>query len=222
MLPHNWGAYMVAVPDGQELSWHSHVAPSILTLFEQLGHEPGSAWVMDLLTGEGAWFSMQGDARAELEEHRIHASASFEGFLEWLYLQDLDKLWQLPHVIKVADTTFSINSYRRLGPHPVSFTLKKGDVIAIRWGGKLHHVTCDSVGEDGAVIRSLTPGERLELHLAGGPDDQEDAGDQDPAPGDEEDEDPRANGASVIRLVRAEDDETTIIPAVTDSTDELP
>jgi hypothetical protein len=95
-------------------------------------------------------------------------------------------------------------------------------VIAIRWGGKLHHVTCESVGEDGAVIRSLTPGERLELHLAGGPDDQEDAGDQDPAPGDDEDEDSRVSETSVLRLVRLEDDMTTIIPAVTDSTDELP
>ena len=194
MTPGNWGAYMVGVPDDMEWSWHSHVAPGLVPLFEQLGHQPGDVWVADLQTGEGAWFRMGGDAKADLEQHRIHVTAPFEAFLEWLYLQDLAQLWQLPHVVKVADAVFSIKEYRRLGPHPVSFTLRKDDMLEIMWGGEPHLVTCDGITDEGAMIRSLTEAEQLELFgPQPGPDEQEDPADKDPEPGDPEPEDTRVN-----------------------------
>jgi hypothetical protein len=212
MTPGNWGAFMVGVPDDMEWSWHSHVAPGLVPLFEQLGHQPGDVWVSDLQTGEGAWFRMGGDARADLGMHRIHVTAPFEGFLEWLYLQDLAQLWQLPHVVKVADAIFSFREYRRLGPHPVSFTLKKGHTMEIMWAGKPHMVTCDGLTDEGAVIRSLTEAEQLELF---GPDEQEDPGDKDPAPGDPEREDSRVNEMAGAEPVPALDGPATtlVLPA---------
>jgi hypothetical protein len=176
MLPHNWGVFMVAYPDDIEWSWHSHVIQGGPLLFEQLGRTMGHAWVMDLRTGEGAWLSMRGDSRAELEQHRIRVSAQFEAFLEWLYAQDLAQLYTLPQVVKVADATFSVKEYRRLGPSPVSFTLRKGDMIDIMWGGEIRPVTCDATTEEGAAIRDLTEAERLVLY---GPDDAEDGDERD-------------------------------------------
>jgi hypothetical protein len=212
--PSNVGAYLVAVPDAEERSWHSHLDPVVTPLLEQLGYSAGGAWVMDLLTREGAWFSMEDDARAELDRHRIHATAPFEAFLEWLYLQDMTQLYKLPHVVKVADATFSIKNYRRLGPHPISFTLRKGDTLDILWAGEHHIVACDGITEEGAVIRSLTEGERAELlgiltALTAAPEVLDDTRDDVAVP-----------GIAVIPLPAGED-ETAVLPAV-DDTAEIP
>jgi hypothetical protein len=164
----NWGAFLVAVPDEIEWGWRSHAIPSDISLPEQLAWGPSQAWVMDLRTGEGALFTLGGDYRAELESHRIFVTAQFEGFLEWLCLQDPAGLRHLPHVVKVADATFSIKNYRRLGPTPVSFTLRKGDTMDIMWAGEPRTVTCDGITDGGILIRDLTEDEMRQLMTSPG------------------------------------------------------
>jgi hypothetical protein len=174
---YNWGAFLVAVPDEIEWGWRSHAIPGDISLPEQLAWGPSQAWVMDLRTGEGALFSLGGDYRAELESHRIFVTAQFEGFLEWLCLQDPAGLRHLPHVVKVADATFSIRNYRRLGPTPVSFTLRKGDTFDMMWAGEPRTVTCDGSTDGGVLIRDLTEDEMRQLMTS--PEDQ---GEPEPGP----------------------------------------
>jgi len=97
----NWGAFLVAVPDEIEWGWRSRALPAGAPLPEMFGWNSRQAWVMDLRTGEGAIFTMGGDARADLDAHRIHVTAQFEAFLEWLYGQDLARLRHLPYMVKV-------------------------------------------------------------------------------------------------------------------------
>jgi hypothetical protein len=189
-FPHNWGAFLVAVFDEIELGWRSRAIPAGVPLSEQLGWTREQAWVMDLRTGEGAMFTMGGDARADLEMHRIYVTAPFEGFLEWLYTQNLQQLYTLPPVVKVADATFSIKTHRRLGPFPVSFTMRKGDTFDLMWAGEARTVTCDGITEDGASIRDLTEDEMRQL-MAG----PEDADDPELSPEDADAPEPGPEGA---------------------------
>jgi hypothetical protein len=160
-VPLNWGKFLVGVPD---VEWfrESQVDPHAgrYPLLEQIGWTQAHVWVMDLQTGEGAWFRPGGSARADLEKHRIWVCPLFEEFLKWLYAQDISRLNMLPGVIELPDARFSINGYRRPGPHDVSFTLRKGDLMKIEWGGEPRIVVCDGFTRDEeAVIRSLTEAE---------------------------------------------------------------
>jgi hypothetical protein len=155
--PLNWGKFMVAIPDVEWFRESQVDESGRYPLLERIGWTQAHIWVMDLQTGEGAWFRHGGNARADLEKHRIWVCPLFEEFLGWLYAQDLNRLHQQPGVIELPDAQFSINGYRRPGPHDVSFTLRKGDLIEIVWAGEPRPVVCDGFDEHGeAVIRSLT------------------------------------------------------------------
>lgn len=221
----NWGAFLVAVPDEIEWGWRSRALPAGAPLPEMFGWNSRQAWVMDLRTGEGAIFTMGGDARADLDAHRIHVTAQFEAFLEWLYGQDLARLRHLPYMVKVADHSFSIRNHRRLGPFPVSFTLRKGDLIQIEWAGEAQAVICDGITGDGAVIRSLTEDETRQL-AAGAEEPGPAAGDEPhepdyeemreglppPVTGDGDGDGPGIPAAVITAAGSA--DETIVIPAV--------
>lgn len=73
-------------------------------------------WVLDLQTGEGAFFRPGGYAAADLEKHRVWVCPLFEPFLEWLYRQDLTDLGQLPRLVELPDAEFAMRGYRRAGP----------------------------------------------------------------------------------------------------------
>jgi hypothetical protein len=182
--PQNWGKFMVGVPDAEWFR-ESLVDPvgGRYPLLEQIGWTQNHVWVMDLQTGEGAWFRHGGLARADLEKHRIWVCPLFEEFLKWLYAQDLAGLHLLPGVIELPDAQFSINGYRRPGPHDVVFTLRKGDLMRIEWErGKdgvrqLRTVICEGFDEHGdALIRSLTDEEAAAVgkHTELGVETQED------------------------------------------------
>lgn len=72
-------------------------------------------WVLDLQTGEGAIFWPGGHPALDLQKKRIWVCPCFEGFLGWLYRQDLTDLDALPAVVEIpgGQTTAS---YRRPGP----------------------------------------------------------------------------------------------------------
>jgi hypothetical protein len=168
-IPLNWGKFMVGVPD---LEWaaRSEIDPETpYPLLQQIGWTPEHVWVFDLQTGEAALFRPGGHARADLERHRIWVCPLFEMFLTWLYRQNIEALHLLPRIVALPDAQFSINGYRRLGPHEVSFTLRKGDVLMIEWAGEPRPVLCEDITDEGVMIRSLTD-EEIERFL---PEDEQ-------------------------------------------------
>ena len=73
-------------------------------------------WVLDLQTGEGAYFRHGGNAKADLTKHAIWVCPLYEPFLTWLYAQDLSDIEALPARIDLPNSPFSFAGYRRPGP----------------------------------------------------------------------------------------------------------
>ena len=84
------------------------------------GWTPQHIWVLDLATGEGAYFMLGGLAAADLNKHRIWVCPLFEPFLTWLYAWYTAKggdWWEdLPRTVDLPDAPFAIYGYRRPGP----------------------------------------------------------------------------------------------------------
>lgn len=114
-----WGKFAVARFDPDELARCSAVDDR--PLVRSRGWGPDHIWVLDLQTGEGAFFRPGGLARADLKKKRIWVCPLFEHFLGWLYTQDLRDLDTLPSLIEVPIEKTTC-SYRREGPdgEPVS------------------------------------------------------------------------------------------------------
>jgi hypothetical protein len=74
---------------------------------------PEKLLVLDLQTGEGAWFEAGAGAREELKKHRIWVCVLFEPFLEWLFAQDLSDLRKLPRAVDLPDAEPAWSGYRR-------------------------------------------------------------------------------------------------------------
>jgi hypothetical protein len=118
--PGNWGKFLVGIPD---IEWArgSEVSPGG-ALLNACGWSHGHVWVLDLQTGEGAFFKPGGYAAADLRKHAIWVCVLFEEFLGWLYeywrengggILDLDAL---PDVVELPNAPFAFAGYRRPGP----------------------------------------------------------------------------------------------------------
>ena len=114
--PKNWGKFMVARFDAEEWERRSTIDQCLLLL--NRGWAPDHLLVVDLQTGEGAVFMPGGSARHDLNKHRIWVCPLFEPFLEWLYVQDLGDITQLPAHVDLLDAPFSLHGYRREGTRP--------------------------------------------------------------------------------------------------------
>jgi hypothetical protein len=114
----NWGKFMVMVPE-EEWAYRSQVSTEFGgPLLSALGWSGAHMWVLDLQTGEGAFFKPGGYAHADLEKHRIWVCPLFEPFLEWLYAwyrEGLD-IEGLPDVVELPAAEFAFAGYRRPGP----------------------------------------------------------------------------------------------------------
>lgn len=119
--PGNWGKFLVGVFD-EEWARLSEVDPDHVPLLRSCGWwGPERLWVLDLQTGEGAYFNPGGMAHADLEKHAIWVCPLYEPFLEWLYGRhreagghlDLDGL---PGVVELPGAEFALCGYRRPGP----------------------------------------------------------------------------------------------------------
>lgn len=243
-VPLNWGKFMVGVPD---LEWaaRSEIDPETpYPLLQQIGWTPEHIWVFDLQTGEAAIFRPGGSARADLEKHRVWVCPLFEMFLTWLYRQNINTLHTLPRIVALPDAQFSINGYRRLGPHEVSFTLRKGDVMTIEWAGEPRPVLCEDLTEEGVMIRSLTDAEIEEFltpedegtetvtftfphgsTVTVGPDGQVLGGTPPPAALEvpaETIELPAAAGEQTVAIDAPGEEETAALPAAVEETDVIP
>jgi hypothetical protein len=122
-VPGNWGKFLVGEPD-VEFTRASAVNTGFSgSLLTSIGWTWQHVWVLDLQTGEGAFFRPGGLAHADLEKHRILVCPLFEPFLEWLYERyrqdgelDLD---ELPDVVELPGAEFAFSGYRRPGPEGV-------------------------------------------------------------------------------------------------------
>lgn len=87
-----------------------------MPLLREIGWGPDHLWVLDLQTGEGAYFfpHPSRNAKHELNKHKIWVCPMFEPFLQWVYQQDLRDLQALPAMIEL-DCEFSMRGYRRTG-----------------------------------------------------------------------------------------------------------
>lgn len=111
----NWGKFLLGRLD-HEWEVKSAVDPG-RRLLTQLGWAPDrmNLWVLDLQTGEGAYFQLGGSARSDLQKHRVWVCPLFEPFLSWLYQQDVTDLDQLPALVELANAPGAIYGYRRQG-----------------------------------------------------------------------------------------------------------
>lgn len=86
-----------------------------MPLLSEIGWGRNHLWVLDLQTGEGAYFSPGGYATADLDKHKIWVCPMFEPFLAWLYKQDLTDLDALPDFVELPDAPFHMQGFRRAG-----------------------------------------------------------------------------------------------------------
>jgi len=112
--PLNWGKFLVARFDAEDLAHESVILPG-RGLLGAIGWNPRQLWVMDLQTCEGAAFVPGGLASADLDKHRVWVCPMFEPFLTWLYKQDVSNLDALPAHVDL-DAAFALHGYRRRGP----------------------------------------------------------------------------------------------------------
>lgn len=112
----NWGKFAVGRMD-EEWRWISSMEPSHrMPLLRQLGWGTEHLWVLDLQTGEGAFFTPGGYAKADLDKHSIWVCPMFEPFLTWLYGQNLTDLTKLPPYVELPHAEPTLHAPRRAGP----------------------------------------------------------------------------------------------------------
>lgn len=142
----NWGKFMVCRFDRDDWSRRSalgedddplatvHVQP----LLARCGWSPDVLWVLDLQTGEGALFRLGGNARADLEKHRIWVCPMFEVFLAWLYRHP--SFDDLPAILRPSDLdareASAMYGRRRRGPS-----------LCVQCGGSIGEALCVGGGQ---------------------------------------------------------------------------
>jgi hypothetical protein len=90
----NWGKFLLARFDEAEGEIESMLPGFKGNIFRTGGQRtmnPNTTLVVDLQTGEGAAFSLDGNGSAtyDLNEHKIWVCPMYEPFLCWLYMQHL-------------------------------------------------------------------------------------------------------------------------------------
>lgn len=111
----NWGKFLLGRLDHE---WQVRSAIDVgKPLLSQLGWSQSTnfLWVLDLQTGEGAYFRVGGHAKVDLRKHKIWVCPMYEPFLTWLYKQDTSDLDRLPAMIELPDAEFDLYGYRRPG-----------------------------------------------------------------------------------------------------------
>lgn len=111
----NWGKFLVGVPD-EEWTWTSRAENEDgRPILHTQGWTRQHILVVDLATGEGALFYPGGYAPSDLNRNRIRVCILFEGFLEWLYRQNLADVESLPRVVALPHVEPALFGWRRPG-----------------------------------------------------------------------------------------------------------
>lgn len=184
----NWGKFMLGRLDSHEWAARSQIERSPLAfglddhpgvpLIQACGWTHKHIWVLDLQTGEGAWFKPGGYPKADLEKHAIWVCLLFEPFLEWLYEQDLTHLDDLPALVELPDAPAGLYGHRRPGPQVREAAL---DLVNTRWWHRCEDGPggCHAVSERAlvAVYDALGIPYDLYQHVeTHGPEDEPDPG----------------------------------------------
>ena len=118
----NWGKFIVAELEAEDWRYPGVHPPMAQRLVASQGWDRTHAWVLDLATGEGAFFKLGGYAEADLDKHRIWVCLLFEPFLAWLYghYREAPEDWfdKLPPAVDLPGTPRGLYGYRRRGPQP--------------------------------------------------------------------------------------------------------
>jgi hypothetical protein len=112
----NWGKFMVMKYDNEWFIKSSIPGTFNTPLLTQLGWTAEHIWVMDLQTGEGAFFLHGGIASHDLNHsHQIWVCPMYEPFLNWLYKQNVSNLSALPELVTLTEqeAPSSLYGYRR-------------------------------------------------------------------------------------------------------------
>lgn len=115
--PVNWGKFMIAEFDENETSYISVITKSpLLPAIGYWGEENKWLWLLDLQTGEGALFpvSSKGNAKYQLDKHKIWVCLLYEPLLEWLYQNYKGDIDEIPSYIEI-DAPAGLYGYRRSG-----------------------------------------------------------------------------------------------------------
>jgi hypothetical protein len=119
-----WNHGKIGVGQYDEVEWRKTSVVDTSTrrpLLMQLGWAQGEGvWVLDLQTGEGAYFNPRplGVASSDLRKSRIYVCPLFEPFLQWLYVEfenlgrDVDRL---PPLVELTGIPQQLYGYRRPG-----------------------------------------------------------------------------------------------------------
>lgn len=117
----NWGKFLVMMPD-TEWAYESRIDKGH-SLMRSMGYRSGNGeriWLLDMQTGEGAFFWPGGSAHNDLKAHAVWVCPLYEPFLEWLYAGFQESgyidLENLPEVVELPDAPFASQGYRRPGP----------------------------------------------------------------------------------------------------------
>jgi len=105
----NWGKFAVMRFDSE---WAARSAVDGCPLLAARGWSPEHLFVLDLQTGEGAFFLPGGKALYDLKKRRIWTCPLFLPFLEWLYSQDTSDLNALPALVELPNAPGSLVGLR--------------------------------------------------------------------------------------------------------------
>lgn len=118
----NHGKFAVATFEPEEWARRCELDAAVhghqRSLLGRCNWGPEHVWVLDLATGEGAYFRHGGMASADLTKHQVWVCPMFEPFLAWLYRQSLADVLalRLPPVVEIPDAPRAMAGYRRPGP----------------------------------------------------------------------------------------------------------
>jgi hypothetical protein len=125
----NWGKVLVAKFDAEEWAYRSKIerpremgGGGFSRLLPALGWDDRHRWVLDLQTGEGAFFLPTGYAEADLDKHQVWVCPLYPLFLEWFYKHKEyhDDILTLPALVELMDEksvrASTFYGYRRPGP----------------------------------------------------------------------------------------------------------
>ncbi len=115
----NWGKFAVSQFDEEEVLRPSVIDPTLPLLRACGWLSRGQFLVLDLQTGEGAFFYPGGSAHADLEKHAVWVCPMFEPFLAWLYEavkgDQPVNLDSLPSLVELPGVPGAMYGYRRGG-----------------------------------------------------------------------------------------------------------
>lgn len=161
----NWGKFLLMQFD-EEWEWRSQIEDCLL--LKTLGWNKDFIWILDLQTGEGAFFRPGGSPTADLHKHRIWVCLLYEPLLQWLYTQDLSSFDKLPGVVTLDKTSAGLYGYRRPGlPALIWYTHSRNTITIVATNKKARRWVAEQYGPEPRMHKSELRQFIVEANAAG-------------------------------------------------------